>query len=258
MELLLDPNIWLAFFMLAALEIVLGIDNVIFITVLVSKLPAHMQNQVRQFGLMFAMASRIALLFSLSWIIGLTEPLFTVLEKSITGRDLVLFFGGLFLLWKATKEIYVEVENKHGHFEESTALSSGAKTGSALFWSSIVQIGILDIVFSLDSVITAVGMVDQLSVMVAAVIAAVLVMLVAAKPIGAFVEQHASVKVLALSFLMMVGMALIAEGWGLHIPKGYLYSAMAFSLCVELLNIRAKKKRARTDGAVATASATRV
>jgi predicted tellurium resistance membrane protein TerC len=245
MELLLDPNIWLAFFMLAALEIVLGIDNVIFITVLVSKLPPHMQNKVRQFGLLFAMGSRVALLFSLSWIIGLTEPLVTVLEKSITGRDLVLFFGGLFLLWKATKEIYFEVENRQGHFEESTALANGRKTGAALFWSSIVQIGILDIVFSLDSVITAVGMVDQLSVMVAAVMASVGVMLFAAKSIGEFVERHASVKVLALSFLMMVGMALIAEGWGMHIPKGYLYSAMTFSLCVELLNIRAKKKRAR-------------
>lgn len=255
MELLLDPNIWLAFFMLAALEIVLGIDNVIFITVLVSKLPAHMQNKVRQFGLMFAMGSRIALLFSLSWIIGLTEPLFTVLEKSITGRDLVLFFGGLFLLWKATKEIYSEVEHKHESFEEHTTLASSAKTGAALFWSSIVQIGILDIVFSLDSVITAVGMVDQISVMVAAVIASVGVMLFAAKSIGEFVERHASVKVLALSFLMMVGMALIAEGWGLHIPKGYLYSAMAFSLCVELLNIRARKKRSNTDSARGAAPA---
>jgi predicted tellurium resistance membrane protein TerC len=243
MELLLDPNVWLAFFMLAALEIVLGIDNVIFITVLVSKLPSHMQQRVRQFGLLFAMGSRIALLFSLSWIIGLTEPLLFILDKAITGRDLVLFFGGLFLLWKATKEIYLEVEAKEHSNPVIDTTKAAKKTGATLFWSSIVQIGILDIVFSLDSVITAVGMVDQLSVMVAAVMAAVAVMLFAAKPIGDFVEKHSSVKVLALSFLMMVGMALIAEGWGLHIPKGYLYVAMGFSLGVELLNIRAKKNR---------------
>ncbi len=243
MELLLDPNVWLAFFMLAALEIVLGIDNIVFITVLVSKLPSHMQHNVRQFGLLFAMGSRIALLFSLSWIIGLTEPLFSVLNKAITGRDLVLFFGGLFLLWKATKEIYLEVEAKEHENHNTETLSTSKKTGAALFWSSIVQIGILDIVFSLDSVITAVGMVDELSVMISAIMAAVGVMLFAAKPIGEFVERHSSVKVLALSFLMMVGMALIAESWGLHIPKGYLYMAMGFSLGVELLNIRAKKNR---------------
>lgn len=249
MEWLMDPNIWLAFFMLAALEIVLGIDNVIFISVLVSKLPAHMQNQVRQFGLIFAMASRIALLFSLSWIIGLTEPFFSIGSHPVSGRDLVLVLGGLFLLWKATREIYTEVENRHDHMVQADAPGAARKTGAALFWSSIVQIGILDIVFSLDSVITAVGMVDQLGVMVAAVMAAVLVMLFAAKPIGEFVEAHASVKVLALSFLMMVGMALIAEGWGLHIPKGYLYAAMGFSLGVELLNIRARKTRTRTQSA---------
>jgi predicted tellurium resistance membrane protein TerC len=243
MELLLDPNVWLAFFMLAALEIVLGIDNIVFITVLVSKLPSHMQSKVRQFGLLFAMGSRIALLFSLSWIIGLTEPLFSVLNKAVTGRDLVLFFGGLFLLWKATKEIYLEVEAKEHENHHTETLSASKKTGAALFWSSIVQIGILDIVFSLDSVITAVGMVDELSVMIAAIMAAVGVMLFAAKPIGEFVERHSSVKVLALSFLMMVGMALIAESWGLHIPKAYLYVAMGFSLGVELLNIRAKKNR---------------
>lgn len=242
MELLFDPNIWLAFFMLAALEIVLGIDNVVFITVLVSKLPVHMQDKVRRFGLGFAMISRIGLLFSLSWIIGLTEPLFTVLEKTITGRDLVLFFGGFFLLWKASKEIYIQVEDKHEPLVEMDA-ATAAKTGSSLFWASVVQIGILDIVFSLDSVITAVGMVDELPVMVAAVIASVGVMLVAAKPIGEFVEKHASVKVLALSFLMMVGMLLIAEGLGAHVPKAYLYSAMGFSLLVELLNLRAKAKR---------------
>lgn len=242
MELLLDPNIWIAFFILAALEIVLGIDNIVFITVLVSKLPADIQDSVRRFGLAFAMVTRIGLLFSLSWIIGLTEPLFTVLEKVITGRDLVLFFGGFFLLYKASAEIYIQVEDKEEHEKEMKA-STANKTGKALFWSSVIQIGILDIVFSLDSVITAVGMVDELPVMVAAVISAVAVMMFAAKPIGDFVEKHSSVKVLALAFLMMVGLLLIAESLGAHVPKAYLYSAMGFSLLVELLNLRAKAKR---------------
>jgi predicted tellurium resistance membrane protein TerC len=257
MEFLFDPNIWLAFFMLAALEIVLGIDNVIFITVLVSKLPAEMQHRVRQFGLMFAMVSRVALLFSLSWIIGLTEPLFSLGDKAVSGRDLVLFFGGLFLLWKATREIYTEVEDTHAaHGVTVDGPGVARKTGSALFWGSIVQIGILDIVFSLDSVITAVGMVDEIGVMIAAVMAAVGVMLVAAKSIGEFVEKHASIKVLALSFLMMVGMALMAEGWGMHIPKGYLYAAMGFSLGVELLNIRARGTRQRKRNQVAAPAKT--
>lgn len=239
--LLSDPNVWIAFFMLAALEIVLGIDNVIFITVLVSKLPPEMQNKVRNFGLSFAMITRIGLLFSLSWIIGLTEPLFSVMDKTVTGRDLVLFFGGLFLLYKSSKEIYSEVENKHA--SHSVKEISGSSK-SVIFWSAIVQIGILDIVFSLDSVITAVGMVEQISVMVAAVIVSVAVMMIAARPIGEFVQRHPSVKVLALSFLTMVGTLLIAESFGVHVPKGYIYGAMAFSLMVELLNIRAKSKKA--------------
>lgn len=243
LELLMDPNVWVGFFILASLEIVLGIDNIIFITVLVSKLPKEMQDTVRRFGLAFAMITRIGLLFSLSWIIGLTEPLFTVLEKSFSGRDLVLFIGGLFLLWKASQEIYIEVENRHTVEEESGAVKLSGKTGSMLFWSSVIQIGILDIIFSLDSVITAVGMVDELPVMVAAVIAAVAVMMFAAKPIGDFVEKHSSLKVLALAFLMMVGLLLVAESFGSHVPKAYLYSAMAFSLLVEFLNIRAKSKR---------------
>lgn len=240
MELLLDPTIWVAFLMLAGLEIVLGIDNVIFITVLVSKLPADMQHRVRQFGLIFAMVSRIALLFSLSWIIGLKEPLFSILEKTFSGRDLVLILGGLFLVWKATKEIYVKVE---GIAHEESVKEIKARSRSALFWTSIVQIGILDIVFSLDSVITAVGMVDQLSVMVAAVVASVVVMMVAAKPIGEFVQRHNSVAVLALAFLVLVGTVLIGEGFGAHIPKGYIYGAMGFSVLVEMLNIRAASRR---------------
>jgi predicted tellurium resistance membrane protein TerC len=242
MELLTDPNVWIAFAILTSLEIVLGIDNVVFITVLVAKLPADIRDKVRQFGLMFAMITRVLLLFSLSWIIGLTDPLFEVFDKTITGRDLVLFFGGLFLLWKASKEIYLQVEVPN-HVEEASGASNMAgKTGKMLFWSSIVQIGILDIVFSLDSVITAVGMADDIEVMVAAVMVAVAVMMLFAKSIGEFVEKHASVKVLALSFLMMVGMLLIAESFGVHVPKAYLYSAMGFSLLVEMLNLRSKAK----------------
>ncbi len=243
MELLTDPNVWIAFAILTSLEIVLGIDNVVFITVLVSKLPADIRDKVRQFGLMFAMITRVLLLFSLSWIIGLTDPLFEVFDKTITGRDLVLFFGGLFLLWKASKEIYLQVEVPNHAEEASGAANMAGKTGKMLFWSSIVQIGILDIVFSLDSVITAVGMADDIEVMVAAVMVAVAVMMLFAKSIGEFVEKHASVKVLALSFLMMVGMLLIAESFGVHVPKDYLYSAMGFSLLVEMLNLRSKAKR---------------
>ncbi len=242
MELLTDPNVWIAFAILTSLEIVLGIDNVVFITVLVSKLPADIRDKVRQFGLMFAMITRVLLLFSLSWIIGLTDPLFEVFDKTITGRDLVLFFGGLFLLWKASKEIYLQVEVPNHAEEASGAANMAGKTGKMLFWSSIVQIGILDIVFSLDSVITAVGMADDIEVMVAAVMVAVAVMMLFAKSIGEFVEKHASVKVLALSFLMMVGMLLIAESFGVHVPKAYLYSAMGFSLLVEMLNLRSKAK----------------
>lgn len=247
MDFLFDPNVWVAFAVLTSLEIVLGIDNVIFITVLVAKLPVDIQDRVRRFGLMFAMVTRVGLLFSLSWIIGLTEPLFHVAEKIITGRDLVLFFGGLFLLWKASKEIYLQVEVPNHAEEESGVGKLSGKTGKTLFWSSIVQIGILDIVFSLDSVITAVGMVDHIPVMIAAVMVSVAVMMVAAKPIGEFVEKHQSIKVLALSFLMMVGMLLIAESLGAHMPKGYLYSAMGFSLLVELLNLRGRAKREKIN-----------
>lgn len=255
MELLMDPNVWIAFAILTALEIVLGIDNIVFITVLVSKLPADIRDRVRQFGLMFAMVTRVGLLFSLSWIIGLTEPLVEVMGASITGRDLVLFFGGLFLLYKASKEIYEEVEAPHQTEEELTLGAASQKTGAKLFWYSIIQIGILDIVFSLDSVITAVGMADDIEVMIAAVMVAVGVMMVFAKSIGEFVEAHTSVKVLALAFLMMVGMLLIAESFGQHVPKAYLYSAMGFSLLVELLNLRSKAKRQRLLDEAAQAKA---
>ncbi len=244
MELLADPNIWIAFLMLSALEIVLGVDNIIFISILVGRLPPEMRDKARRLGLGFAMVSRLLLLFSLSWVMGLTADLFNVAGQGISGRDLVLLFGGLFLLYKASHEIFVEVEAKDAAGPQDIAGTAAAAAASKkLFWSIIGQIAVIDIVFSLDSVITAVGMVDHISVMVAAVIFSVLVMLVAAKPIGDFVDRHPSVKVLALAFLVMVGMALTAEAFDADIPKGYIYAAMAFSLVVEGLNIRARAKR---------------
>ncbi len=243
MDLLLDPNLWIAFAMLTALEIVLGVDNIIFISILVSRLPPDLRDKARRLGLGFAMVSRLLLLFSLSWVMGLTADLFNVFGEGISGRDLVLLFGGLFLLYKASHEIFMEVEApEEGGPPQSDAAALKA-AGNRLFWGIIGQIAVIDIVFSLDSVITAVGMVDQISVMVAAVVTSVGVMLVAAKPIGEFVERHPSVKVLALAFLVMVGMALTAEAFDLHVPKGYIYAAMAFSLAVEAINIRARGKR---------------
>lgn len=240
MEILFDPNIWIAFAMLTALEIVLGVDNIIFISILVGRLPAHQRDKARRLGLGFAMVSRLLLLFSLSLVMGLTAPLFTVLSNAISGRDLVLLFGGLFLLYKASHEIFVEVEARDQHLPSATHPVAAA---GGVFWGVIAQIAVIDIVFSLDSVITAVGMVSHIGVMVAAVIMSVGVMLFAAKPIGEFVDRHPSVKVLALAFLVMVGMALTAEALDVHVPKGFIYSAMAFSLAVEALNIRARGKR---------------
>jgi predicted tellurium resistance membrane protein TerC len=241
MEILSDPNIWIAFFMLAALEIVLGIDNIIFISILVGRLPAEKRDVARRLGLAFAMVSRIALLVSLAWVMTLTEALFTVLNQAISGRDLILLLGGIFLLYKASHEIYMEVEAQAHEDTHTGAAPVGS--GASQFWGTIAQIGVVDIVFSLDSVITAVGMVDQIGVMVAAVVASVAVMMFAAKPIGDFVDQHPSIKVLALAFLTMVGTLLIAEAFDVHVPKGYVYTAMLFSLGVESLNIRARKKR---------------
>lgn len=243
MEMLMDPNLWLAFAMLTALEIVLGVDNIIFISILVGRLPPEQRDKARRLGLGFAMLSRLALLFSLSWVMSLTADLFHLMGQGISGRDLVLLFGGLFLLYKASHEIFVEVEAREEDGPPATDASVVTSAGQKLFWGVIGQIAIIDIVFSLDSVITAVGMVDQIGVMVAAVICSVLVMLVAAKPIGDFVDRHPSVKVLALAFLVMVGMALTAEAFDAHVPKGYIYAAMAFSLAVEFLNIRARAKR---------------
>ena len=243
MELLLDPNVWIAFAMLAALEIVLGIDNIIFISILVGRLPPHMRDKARRLGLGFAMVSRLLLLFTLSWVMGLTADLFRVFGQGFSGRDLVLLLGGLFLLYKASHEIFIEVEAREQHVPPETDPVLLKSTGKRMFWGIIGQIAIIDIVFSLDSVITAVGMVDEISVMVAAVVVSVAVMLVAAKPIGDFVDSHPSIKVLALAFLIMVGMALTAEAFEQHVPKGYIYAAMAFSLGVEALNIRARAKR---------------
>jgi predicted tellurium resistance membrane protein TerC len=243
LEFILDPNTIIAFLTLVALEIVLGIDNIIFISVLANRLPIEIRESVRRFGLLFALITRVLLLLSLSWVMGLTDALFSFYNQEISGRDLILFFGGLFLLWKASKEIYLEVEAEEKTASEINASSIRSKSVQKLFWGSIFQIGILDIVFSLDSVITAVGLVDEISIMVAAVLISVIFMLWAAKPIGDFVHHHPSIKVLALSFLMIVGFVLIAESLDVHIPKGYVYFAMAFSLGVEVLNIRARQKK---------------
>ena len=247
MDYFLNPELWIAFAMLVSLEIVLGVDNIIFISILVSRLPDGVRDKARRFGLGFAMITRLGLLFSLSWIMGLTKDLFTLFGEGISGRDLVLLSGGLFLLWKASHEIFVEVEATEMKEDLVEARQAPIKKTAWLspFWSIIAQIAVIDIVFSLDSIITAVGMVSNIYVMASAVVVAVGVMMFAAKPIGDFVDAHPSVKVLALSFLVMVGMALTAEAFGVHIPKGYIYGAMGFSLAVEALNIRSRKKRQR-------------
>ncbi len=235
MDWLADPQTWIAFFTLLALELVLGVDNVIFISILAGKLPVHKQQKARTIGLGLAVFTRILLLFSLSWIIGLTEPLFSVFKYEISGRDIILLLGGLFLLGKSTNEIHQKLEGVEGH------ASVRAKSS---FVSVIVQILLLDIVFSLDSVITAVGMVDQLAIMIAAVIIAAGVMIVTARPISSFVDRHPTIKILALSFLLLIGFTLIVEGLHQHIPKGYIYFAMAFSVFVEMLNLRLRKVHA--------------
>jgi len=242
-EFILDPNTLIAFFTLTALEIVLGIDNIIFISVIANRLPLEMRASVRQLGLMFALVTRVLLLLSLSWVIGLTDNLFTIFDQDISGRDLILFTGGLFLLWKASKEIYLEVEAKEELGESDPSKVNPNKSKRNIFWGAVFQIGILDIVFSLDSVITAVGLVDEISIMIAAVLVSMGVMLFAAKPISDFVHNHPSIKVLALSFLTIIGLVLIAESMDVHIPKGYVYFAMAFSLAVEVLNIRSRTKK---------------
>ncbi|MES2627109.1 MAG: TerC family protein [Pseudomonadota bacterium] len=232
-EWITSPEAWIALTTLLALEIVLGIDNIIFISILVGRLPPQERDLARRLGLGFAMLSRLALLFSLSWIIGLVEPWFTVLGQEISGRDVVLIVGGLFLIFKSTKEIHAIIEGEEGPVN--------AKASDTML-STIVQIGILDIVFSLDSVITAVGLVQDLEIMVIAIVGAVGVMLFSARSIGNFIDKHPTIKMLALSFLMMIGLTLLVEGFDVHVPKGYIYFAMAFSVVVEVLNIQVRKR----------------
>ncbi len=233
LELLSDPQAWMAFFTLTPLELVLGIDNIIFISILVDKLPAHQKELARKLGLFLAMFMRIALLLTLAWIVGLTTPIITILGQGFSGRDLVLLFGGLFLLWKSVGEIHETLESNQ---QEHTARSAVS------FKGIIFQIILIDLVFSLDSIITAVGMVESVAVMIAAVVASVGLMMVFASAIGKFVSAHPTIKMLALAFLVAIGVILIAESFGHHVPKGYIYSAMAFSVIVEMLNLRLRRR----------------
>jgi predicted tellurium resistance membrane protein TerC len=235
MDWIADPNSWIAFATLLLLEIVLGVDNIVFLSILSSRLPRTQQARARLVGLAAAMLMRLALLFSLSWVIGLTAPLFSIFSKEISGRDLVLIVGGLFLIAKATHEIHQKLEGEEGH--------SSARVAPT-FVSVITQIMLLDIVFSLDSVITAVGMVEHLGIMIAAVVVAVVFMMVFAGSISNFIDRHPTVKMLALSFLLLIGLTLIAEGWDQHITKGYVYFAMGFSIFVEMLNLKQRAAKA--------------
>ncbi|HEY5763240.1 MAG TPA: TerC family protein [Rhodocyclaceae bacterium] len=237
LELLSDPQTWMAFATLTALELVLGIDNVIFISILVDRLPPEQRERARRIGLFLAMFMRIALLLLLAWIVGLTKPLFHLFSLGFSGRDLILIAGGFFLVWKSTHEVHQLLEGIEG--EASSAVK-------ATFTAIITQIIIIDLVFSLDSIITAVGMVREVEIMVAAVVVSVALMMMYARIIGEFVSAHPTIKMLALSFLMVVGVTLIVEGFGYHVPKGYIYFAMAFSVGVEVLNIRLRKKRTAT------------
>jgi predicted tellurium resistance membrane protein TerC len=233
MELLTQPEAWIAFVTLTALELVLGIDNVIFISILVDKLPRERREVARRIGLFLAMFMRIGLLVTLAWLVGLTAPIFTLVQP-ISGRDIILIGGGLFLLWKSTREIGTLLEGEE---------ESGAGPARVTFAGIILQIIVIDIVFSLDSIITAVGMVSQVEIMIAAVVASVILMMLFARLIGDFVSAHPTIKMLALAFLMVVGVALIADGFEAHVPRGYIYFAMAFSVGVEMLNLRLRRKR---------------
>jgi predicted tellurium resistance membrane protein TerC len=235
-ELLSNPAVWASLATLTAMEIVLGLDNIVFISILTARLPREQQPLARRLGLGLALSTRLLLLFALSWVMGLTEPFFSLLGRGFSGRDLILLGGGLFLVAKATFEIYDKLEVEHA--EEKP------KNGSRAFGLILVQIALLDIVFSLDSVITAVGMAQQVAVMVAAMVIAVAVMVVFAQSVGDFVNRHPSMKILALSFLLLIGVMLVAEGMGQHVSKAYIYFAMAFSLAVELLNMRLRRKPA--------------
>jgi predicted tellurium resistance membrane protein TerC len=237
LELLIDPQAWMSLITLSVLEIVLGIDNIIFLSIITARLPAHQQTKGRRIGLAFALLGRLGLLFSLAWMAGLTEPLFTIGGFDVSWRDLVLGAGGLFLIYKATQEMHQMLE---GH-------ESGAFAGTASFAAVICQIVVIDMVFSLDSVITAIGIAEHLPVMVIAIVFAMIVMLVAAEPIAGFVNDHPTVKMLALSFLLLVGVALVADGFHFHIPRGYLYFAIAFSIGTESLNLWASRSRNRSN-----------
>ena len=241
MALLADPQMWIAFATLTALELVLGIDNIIFISILVDKLPVERREFARRLGLFAAMFMRIGLLLTLAWIVGMTAPLFSVFGQGISGRDLVLILGGLFLLWKSVGEIHQTMEGE----DEMNAAGAVKATFAAI----IMQIMVIDIVFSLDSIITAVGMVSEVAVMIAAVIVSVGLMMLFAGPIGRFVSAHPTIKMLALAFLVVIGVGLIADGLGYHMPKGYIYTAMAFSLLVEMLNMRMRKHHGRREQA---------
>ena len=230
-----DPQIWIALLTLSAIEIVLGIDNIVFISILAERLPAGQRERARVLGLAVAMVTRILLLLSLTWVMRLTAPLFALLGQEISGRDLILLGGGVFLLAKSTLEIHENLEHPGGHRSAGKAAAS--------FLGVIVQIGLLDLVFSLDSVITAIGLAQHVPVMVAAIVLAVLVMMLASRAVSGFIEKHPTVKVLALSFLLLIGVALVAEAFDLHLPKGYIYFAMAFSLFVEMLNLRMRARR---------------
>ncbi|UBX49400.1 TerC family protein [Providencia alcalifaciens] len=233
-EWFLDPHAWMALATLTILEVVLGIDNIIFLSIVVSKLPAHQQNSARRIGLIAAMGMRLALLASIAWLARLTTPLFTLAEHTVSARDLILCAGGLFLIWKSSQEIFDTIEG-----EDDEGIAQKKVTS---FWGAIMQIAILDIIFSLDSVITAVGLSDHLFIMMAAVIIAVMIMMFAAKPIGDFVERYPSIKILALSFLILVGFTLLLESVQVHVSKGYIYFAMFFSMSVQMLNILRSKK----------------
>ena len=233
MEWMTSAEGWVALLTLTILEVVLGIDNIIFIAIVAGKLPAHRRERARRVGLFLAMFIRIALLLSITWVMSLTTPLFSTFDREISGRDLILLIGGLFLLAKATHEIHASLEGEEGQ---------GSSRSTASFTATIIQILLLDIVFSLDSVITAVGMAEQVSVMILAVVIAVVVMLISSAPIAAFVERHPTIKMLALSFLLLIGVSLVGEGFGQHIPKGYIYFAMGFSVFVEMINLRVRAK----------------
>jgi predicted tellurium resistance membrane protein TerC len=237
LDLLVDPHTWIALITLTALELVLGIDNIIFISILVDKLPAQRREFTRRLGLFAAMFMRIGLLLMLAWIVGMTKPMLSLLGHGFSGRDLVLLGGGLFLLWKSVGEIHQSIE---GTEEEEASAAKAVKSGLA---AVILQIMVIDIVFSLDSIITAIGMAQQVEVMIGAVVASVGLMMLFAGPIGRFVSRNPTIKMLALAFLVVIGVALIGEAFGYHLPKGYIYTAMAFSLAVEMLNMRMRKRR---------------